>query len=321
VPETPSHALAPRPGPNGLEPVAPPAFPAAPLGRPEIAKALAAAQQRCQPVPKDERNEYHRYNYASSEAIIAEAKAALSSSGLALLPVEQSLVGSQREGEDRFELERKFLLLHASGECLPLVSHWPVCPEKGRPLDKACAIAATLSLAYLLRDLLLMPRVDADDEVGSRDDRKAGPARAAPPKQPAGPKAAPKDGAELADRLAAWEKSLADARVCKAGDLLSHVRNAGAVIGREGDVASWDAAGVAAGWQAAAEYDRDAWRRAINQARQEAKPPRAWPEVMRGLKLPPDTAPDALTRAERQEALRLLREEAPAAAREGSARA
>lgn len=135
-----------------------------------IAKSLAVAQQKCRSVAKDSKNKFHNYKYASAEAIITEGKNALAETGLALLPVEQTLNGFSPTGEGRFELVRKFLLLDASGEKLPLMVCWPVVPEKGRPLDKATAIAATLSLAYLLRDLLLMPRVNPDDDLAGRQD-------------------------------------------------------------------------------------------------------------------------------------------------------
>jgi hypothetical protein len=138
-----------------------------PAGKAELAKALVLAQQKCKSVEKDSYNTFHRYRYASAEAILAQAKEALSETGLALLPLEQALNGYARDGEGRFELVRKFCLLHISGEWMPLSCAWPVVLEKGRPLDKATAIAATLSLSYLLRDLLLMPRVDADDDGAS----------------------------------------------------------------------------------------------------------------------------------------------------------
>src|SRR5690606_9318101 len=104
-----------------------------------LAEALAKAQQKCRAVEKDEENTYHKYGYASAEAIIIESKQALADCGLALVPVEQTLDGYQKEGEGRFELVRKFLLMHSSGESLPIVSHWPVIPDRGRPLDKATA--------------------------------------------------------------------------------------------------------------------------------------------------------------------------------------
>jgi len=149
--------------------------PAAPTPQPlalrgHLAAALIEARRQCRAVEKDSTNIFHKYKYASSESIIEEAKAALDSSGIALIPLASSVNGHAKEGEDRFELCRKFLLEHVSGEQLVCACNWPICPEKGRPLDKATAIADTLSLAYFLRDLLLMPRVDPSDDLAGRPD-------------------------------------------------------------------------------------------------------------------------------------------------------
>jgi hypothetical protein len=129
-----------------------------------LAKSLAAAQQRCRAASKDSRNSYHGYKYASSEAIITEAKAALADSGLSVTPMKQHI--------ENAVLSREFLLMHESGESLSIATSWPIVPDKGRPLDKAVAIAATSSLAYLLRDLLLMPRVDDADDLPAQTDKQ-----------------------------------------------------------------------------------------------------------------------------------------------------
>src|SRR5262249_25519895 len=70
----------------------PPAGPG-PAGMGQLAQALGLAQQSCADVEKDAYNAFHRYHYASAEAIIAAAKKALAAAGLALLPVEQTLDG------------------------------------------------------------------------------------------------------------------------------------------------------------------------------------------------------------------------------------
>src|SRR5262245_58046615 len=150
-------------------------------GLPHTAQALAQAQRKVRRVAHDARNAYHQYPYTSSEAIIESAKDALADHGLAILPVEQTLDGWEREGENRFQLVCRFLLIHESGEAAPLLRHWPVCPDRGRPLDKATAAASTLALHYLLRDLLLIPRTDPAVEVAAREDRPVRAAAAAPP--------------------------------------------------------------------------------------------------------------------------------------------
>ncbi len=149
------------------------------ISRPKLAAALAKAQQKVRKVAHDGAVDYPgrggrvSYAYTTSEAIIEAAKDPLSEAELALLPLEETLNGHEKEGLNRFELECKFLLLHSSGESLPLVRHWPVCPDQGRPLDKATAAASTLALSYLLRDLLLMPRVASGDDVSGREDEPA----------------------------------------------------------------------------------------------------------------------------------------------------
>lgn len=144
--------------------------PAAQQRLPGLAAALALAQQKCKGAEKDRKNKFHNYRYASAESIIATAKEALADTGLSLLPVSRQLNGHEKTGENRYEWDARFLLLHESGESAPISTIWPVCEEKGRPLDKAVAIADTLSLEYLLRDLLLMPRVDETDEPDARED-------------------------------------------------------------------------------------------------------------------------------------------------------
>lgn len=186
-------------------------------GRGETAKALAVAIANCKPVSKDGKNAFHKYKYATADAIIEEARSALSGAGLVLLPLEASLNGTERNGPDRFELVRTFVLLHSSGEMTPLRVCWPVVPDNGRPLDKATAIADTLSLSYLLRDLLLMPRVDPTDDMNARDDRSADKRAGKKPRP------LPTDGLELERWLVAGEAKLVGVGRCKQGELIRFV--------------------------------------------------------------------------------------------------
>jgi hypothetical protein len=134
---------------------------------PSLASALAAAQAKCRPVAKNAENSFHHYKYASAEALFAEAKEAFTGTGLALVPLEMR-VESKAESHT---LVRKFALMHGDAS-LALDVQWPIIPDKGRPLDKAMAAAATASLAYLLRDLLQIPRVGKNEEMDSRDDTR-----------------------------------------------------------------------------------------------------------------------------------------------------
>lgn len=192
-----------------------------------LAKALAKAQEKAKAVPHDATNAFHKYAYTSAEAVITEAKQALAGCGLAVVPQAQTLEASG----DRLDLHRTFVLVHESGESLAVSTVWPVIPDRGRPVDKAVAGAATTSLSYLLRDLLLMPRVDPEDDLAGREDREP----PAPQRQPAPkptprpvpvPQAAPAKAADpLPVRLANKDAALAAEGVISPGALLAWLRD------------------------------------------------------------------------------------------------
>ena len=126
---------------------------------------------------KDARNDFHRYAYASAEQLIGEAKPALGKAGVVVLPIKAELSGSQQAPVCR----RAFRIINGD-ESYEVAFDWPVVMEKGRPLDKAWASALTSSLAYFLRDLLLMPRVEAGTDLNDNS-RDAAPAPPVPREQ------------------------------------------------------------------------------------------------------------------------------------------
>lgn len=145
-----------------------------PVIQPKLSAALSKAQQACKAVEKDSRNDFHRYAYASAESIIAEAKMAMAGTGLSVMPHSPRMITN---GPQQM-LHRAVTIMHESGESVEMEPiEWPICPDRGRPLDKAYAAAMTTSLAYFLRDLLLMPRVDPSDDISGRDDRDREPSR------------------------------------------------------------------------------------------------------------------------------------------------
>jgi hypothetical protein len=152
----------------------------------KLAAALVAAQRAAKAVYLDSKNEFHRYRYASAEAIILEARAALNAAGLFLMTTlitithrELPRVVVKKDNEthkkDEVIVRVVYLLGHESGESISLDREWPAFEEPGRPIDKAVAASITNGLAYTLRDLLLLPRDDdAADDMNSRDDRDHG---------------------------------------------------------------------------------------------------------------------------------------------------
>jgi hypothetical protein len=147
-------------------------------GCPKLTDALAQARDRCKSASKDGENKHHQYRYASADEVVATASEALAGSGLALIFTKQEMSVMGQGQLAYYALHRVVFLSHASGEFAPLeIKGWPVIPDRGRPLDKAFAIALTSSLAYLLRDLLQMPR-GTDSDVSAQDDRLTSPAPA-----------------------------------------------------------------------------------------------------------------------------------------------
>jgi len=152
----------------------------------ELAAALVDAQGKASWVGKDATNQFHRYQYASAESVIAEGRAALNSSGLALDSSEWRFEEAPASHEERGEDGKRqpqpigrvvvhYLLVHKSGACKSWESSMAVIPEKGRPADKAECAALTANLAYTLRGLLQIPRGDDPGTgVDERDDTGAG---------------------------------------------------------------------------------------------------------------------------------------------------
>lgn len=130
-----------------------------------LSAALVDAQRRAEAVEKTAQNSFHRYAYASSEAVIQVARRALGEAGLAV-----SAHYAVEHLEPHEMLAATYVLDHLSGESRSYSSSTPIIPEKGRPADKALAAAKTYDLAYFLRALLLLPRVEEGAEVDARDD-------------------------------------------------------------------------------------------------------------------------------------------------------
>jgi hypothetical protein len=156
---------------------------------PHLAEALAAAIKDARAVGKDGVNKFHDYSYASAEGILTEARRVMGPHGISLVPVETNV----SESHETLWHCRVWRLAHSSGEAISITTKWPVIPGKGRPLDKALAVADTSALRYLLRDILLIPACDATEEMNARDDREhAHSKRPEAPVRPAQPKP-PKD--------------------------------------------------------------------------------------------------------------------------------
>jgi hypothetical protein len=150
-----------------------------------IFKRLRLAQQSMAGVVKDGRNAFAKYDYVSAEALIRDSRVALHNAGLVLVPVSLTICG---EGDER-RLDAQWQLHDEDGGIVDVSCQWPITIEKGRPIDKATAVARTASLGYLLRDLLLLPRVASEDELdwSGHDEARAGLEQLHTPSAPPAP--------------------------------------------------------------------------------------------------------------------------------------
>lgn len=129
---------------------------------PNLAKALAQAQQNCKPAPLDKKNDHRGTWYASAESVIQTGKEAMAGTGLAFSAIGQQLINFSYSDEKRIdgngEILCHFLLTHESGESLPCQCVWAVLTHKGMSLRDALASASTGSMSCMLRGVLQMPK-------------------------------------------------------------------------------------------------------------------------------------------------------------------
>jgi len=130
--------------------------------------ALLTAQGNIGGVGKDATNSFHKYNYTSAEQMIGSCRKVLNEAGLVIY--RKNWTPGEPFGQNGERMIRAtFVVAHPeSGQCHEDEVTWPAVPDKGRPLDKAMAVALTTALSYWLRDLLLVPR--NDDTMDERDD-------------------------------------------------------------------------------------------------------------------------------------------------------
>ena len=134
--------------------------------RARLLKALRAAIAEAKEVAKGGRNALHSYNYARAEDMIGEAKAILAKHGLAVLSLGRHIRRDEAGGR---VLATEWVLFHDEHGEVALGEHeWPIV-EEGRDVGKAFAAADTSSLAYFLRNLLQLPRVEQGGQI---DDEK-----------------------------------------------------------------------------------------------------------------------------------------------------
>ena len=189
-----------------------------------LAQALAQAQASVSRVLKEDANSFHRYQYASAESLMQAWTEASGPVGLSLIRVSQSRT---KDDDGQRWLISEWVLMHTSGDTLNLSDEWPIVPERGRPLDKAIASAKTSSLGYLLRDLMVAPRVLPGDDMddSARDAANQAAAEKAEAKKKAQPrkrKQQPKQK-QQPQQQATWDQQAVEQQCKQTGLQLSEV--------------------------------------------------------------------------------------------------
>jgi hypothetical protein len=132
--------------------------------RAKLAAKIAKCYASISAVSKDGTNQHHKYKFASTEAIYGVARAGMSDSGLALVPMMQDHTEQARGSGMYLQMRWQFALMDAeTGYAL-------VIPWKSEvyetSIDKGLNKLATAATKYLLRTLFLIP-TDADSDPDS----------------------------------------------------------------------------------------------------------------------------------------------------------
>lgn len=132
-------------------------------------KALLSAQKALNGVSKDSSNSFANYSYVSAEMMVRSARAVLFKNGLVLSRKSWSYA---LDADGAYRVSSTFVLAHPeSAESIESTTEFPaVTTRKGLPADKSCAVSLTSSLSYFLRDLLLIPRYAAGENMDEYDD-------------------------------------------------------------------------------------------------------------------------------------------------------
>jgi hypothetical protein len=130
---------------------------------PHVINALLAAQKEVEPLEHDSTGYEGRrqFSYVSAEQLIDYARALLLKHNLLVIRVGTTVCNKERpESQNVTTLFSEWSVIFVGDkyESMNLASETVFRESHGNPLDKSCAAAETRSLAYFLRDLLLIPR-------------------------------------------------------------------------------------------------------------------------------------------------------------------
>jgi hypothetical protein len=132
--------------------------------------ALLKAQKSIGGVSKDKTNSFSNYKYTSSEHLVSVARRVLLENGLVVGRRNWTFEVGTAESE-LLKVKSKLFISHPeSGESFDEEIEFPAIVRKGTAADKAICASLSTALAYWLRDVLLLPRVDEAYSMDKRND-------------------------------------------------------------------------------------------------------------------------------------------------------
>jgi hypothetical protein len=143
--------------------------------------ALLSAQKSLGGVSKDSFNTYSKYTYTSSEHLVSVARRVLIENGLVVGRrnwnfeyISTNRIESSEDAPTENEVIKvisRFFISHPeSGESFDEDISFPAIIRKGTAADKAICASLSTALAYWLRDILLLPRIDDSHSMDRRND-------------------------------------------------------------------------------------------------------------------------------------------------------
>lgn len=137
----------------------------------ELDQALMAAQKSMTGIAKGSRNDFGKYSYVSAEDVVKDCRVVLHEHGLVFYPLIQRIEGI---GDD-LVINQTYMLTHVKSGEYRHIDRTMILPmsEKGKSLCQSQGGAETYMLKNTLRELLLVPRFDAKEEIDGGDYREA----------------------------------------------------------------------------------------------------------------------------------------------------
>lgn len=135
-----------------------------------VMQALLKAQKSIGGVSKDKVNAHSHYKYTSTEHLVSVARRVLIENGLVVGRRNWSFEQNAADSELLKVRSTLFISHPESGEGFDETVEFPAIIRKGTSFDKAVCASLSTALAYWLRDILLLPRIDDSYSMDRRNE-------------------------------------------------------------------------------------------------------------------------------------------------------